>query len=213
MKNGIIFSRVSTPRQTHDRQVSELHAFAKSRDINVIAVVTETGSGRLPYDERPCLKGVESMIRLGVANTLLCLEASRISRRVDVSEHFLSKIAGKAEVVILSDGLRFLDVNSADMFERARIDMAFLYAEKEAGFIGERVRSGMEAAKRNGVHLGRPKGTALSKEQTLSKHSDIVECMNSGRSWRKTAKITGKSLATVKRIVDILKSESKLQVA
>lgn len=211
MKNGIIFSRVSTAKQNHERQVSGLYAFAKSRDINVIAVVTETGSGRLPYDERPCLKGVEAMIRLGAANTLLCIEASRIARRVDVAEHFLSKIAGKAEVVILSDGLRFLDVNSTNMFERARIDSALLYAEMESGFIAERVKSGMESAQKRGVRLGRPKGTTESKEQRLNKHSDIVECINHGISLRKTSKITVKSTATVKRVVDILKGKAQLQ--
>lgn len=211
MKNGIIFSRVSTPKQNHERQLSELHAFARNNGINVVAAVTETGSGCLPYEERACLKGVEAMIRLGAANTLLCIESSRISRSMDVAKSFLTEIAGKAEVVLLSEGLSFLNFEKLDIFERSRLDMAFLYAEKEAEFIGERVRSGMESAKRRGVHIGRPKGSVYSEDQMLNKYSEIVECIKRGVSWRKTARMTGKSLATVKRVIDVLKGKAQLQ--
>jgi len=211
MKNGIIFSRVSTPKQNHDRQLAELHAFARNNGINVVAVVTETGSGCLPYDERACLKGIEAMVRLGAANTLLCIEASRISRRMDVVKSFMTEVAGKAEVVLLSEGLSFLNFEKLDIFERSRLDRAFLYAEREAEFISERVMSGMDAARRKGVHIGRPKGSVLSESQMLNKHSDIIDCIKSGRSWRKTARFTGKSLGTVKRVIDILKRKAQLQ--
>ena len=72
-------------------------------------------------------------------------------------------------------------------------------ARAEVEQLRERVVSGMEAARKKGIHLGRPKGSSESRETKEAKHKDILRCLRQGQSLRNTAKITGKSLATVKR--------------
>ena len=61
----------------------------------------------------------------------------------------------------------------------------------------ERINSGIAAAKRKGVTLGRPKGSTTDPGEMMAKHADIVRHLRAGHSIRHTAKITGKAGGTV----------------
>jgi DNA invertase Pin-like site-specific DNA recombinase len=71
-------------------------------------------------------------------------------------------------------------------------------AERET--LSERIKSGLEEAKRKGRKLGRRPGAAHTKKEFLAKHSDIVRRLKEGHSVRNTAKITGKGISTVQRV-------------
>ena len=73
-------------------------------------------------------------------------------------------------------------------------------ARGEREMLSERIRSGLEEAKRRGRKLGRPKGTKLSNQEFLAKHKDICRRLREGQSVRNTAKITGKGVSTVQRV-------------
>jgi DNA-binding NarL/FixJ family response regulator len=49
-------------------------------------------------------------------------------------------------------------------------------------------------------------GTALSSEQLLERHSDVVRLLRLGKSLRDVAARTGKGTSTVKRIKAILRA-------
>jgi DNA invertase Pin-like site-specific DNA recombinase len=71
-------------------------------------------------------------------------------------------------------------------------------AERET--IVERIKSGLEEAKRKGVKLGRKPGSGLESSALLAKHRDVVKHLTSGQSIRHTAAITGKGVSTVQRV-------------
>ncbi len=75
-------------------------------------------------------------------------------------------------------------------------------AERET--LSERIKSGLEEAKRKGRTLGRPTGPAFSEKQFLAKHGDICRLFREGQSVRHTAKITGKGISTVQRVKKVL---------
>ena len=84
-------------------------------------------------------------------------------------------------------------------------------AERET--LSERIRSGLDEAKRKGRKLGRPEGSKASTKELLSKHADIVRRLKDGHSVRNTAKITGKGGSTVQRVKAILKESGNSRAA
>ena len=73
-------------------------------------------------------------------------------------------------------------------------------ARNESETLRERIKSGLAHARKNGVVLGRPKGTALDRAQFLRKHRDIVRQLKASQSLRNVARIVGKGVSTVQRV-------------
>lgn len=61
-------------------------------------------------------------------------------------------------------------------------------------------KRGIILTQRENGKFGRPKGTTLSSDDFLSKHSDIVACLEHGSSINQTVESTGKGRSTVKRV-------------
>jgi DNA invertase Pin-like site-specific DNA recombinase len=70
----------------------------------------------------------------------------------------------------------------------------------ETETLRERILSGLEEAKKKGVKLGRPEGTAISKDEFLKKHKDVVRLLKEKHSIRNAAKISGKGISTVQKV-------------
>jgi DNA invertase Pin-like site-specific DNA recombinase len=68
-------------------------------------------------------------------------------------------------------------------------------AERET--LSKRIKSGMDAARKAGRRMGRPKGSTLSDAQLVARHGDIARQLRAGLSIRKVAKLTDKSAPTV----------------
>ncbi|MFT7614982.1 MAG: DNA invertase Pin-like site-specific DNA recombinase [Parvicellaceae bacterium] len=62
----------------------------------------------------------------------------------------------------------------------------------------------MEAAKRNGKKIGRPKGKLKNGEYYLQKYSPVTRNLKMGISLRKTAKICQVSINTVRKVKEAL---------
>lgn len=77
-------------------------------------------------------------------------------------------------------------------------DHVLACAERET--LVERIRSGIDEARRKGKHLGRPKGSTVSEADFLAKHRDVVRLLKDRQSVRNTAKISGNAASTVSRI-------------
>ncbi len=61
-------------------------------------------------------------------------------------------------------------------------------------------KRGIELTQRECAKFGRPKGSTVSTDDFLIKHSDIVISLERGRSINQTAEFTGKGRSTVKRV-------------
>ena len=81
-RTAVIYARVSSAsdRQSTDRQVADLRAFAEKEGIEVVGEYEEHGSGA--REDRPELLRCVEFLRRGGCSTLLVSEISRLGRTV-----------------------------------------------------------------------------------------------------------------------------------
>ncbi|MDF4820319.1 GIY-YIG nuclease family protein [Vibrio parahaemolyticus] len=65
-------------------------------------------------------------------------------------------------------------------------------------------KRGIELTQRESGKFGRPKGSTISTDDFLIKHSDIVTYLEQGHSINQTSEFTGKGRSTVKRIKAVM---------
>lgn len=201
-----ILVRCSSDKQTTSRQKSELLSYADSKGFFVVEVVEETISGRASALDRTGLKRIQELAETRKIKKVLVHEVSRVARTNSTLHRFVEHLEehgvslywhSQAIETLLPSGKR----NPA-----ASIMLSLLaeMARNEVEVLRERINSGIAEARRKNVVLGRPKGSTISNEEMLSKHSDIVRLLKQGQSIRHASKISGKGTSTVQRVKIIL---------
>ena len=195
-----ILARVSTSKQDNERQIHELTAHAEAQGWEVVEIVTEKLSGA--SKERPDILRVLSLAASGKIKKVLVHEISRLGRRPALVHNTVEKLteaktslywhAQRIET-LLPDGRRN---PAAGIMLALMAELAM--AERET--LIERTRSGLDAARRRGVTLGRPVGSTLAATDLLTKHPDIIRHLKAGMSIRHVAAITKKSTGTVQSV-------------
>ncbi|OCH36797.1 GIY-YIG nuclease family protein [Aliivibrio fischeri] len=122
----------------------------------------------------------------------------------------LSNIGTYTEYLSLDDkALRKLKaeftqlINKLEPFnkdERFIVMGRWKYEEKRLAAL----KRGIELTQRENGKFGRPKGSIISNNDFLNKHSDIVASLGHGRSINQTAEFTGKGRSTVKRVKAVM---------
>ena len=210
-----ILVRVSTDKQTTDRQKAELLAYADSKGFSVVEVVEEMISGRALANDRTGLKRIEELAESGKIKKVLVHEVSRVARTNSTLHRFVENLEAhgcslywhsQAIETLLTNGKR----NPA-----ASIMLSLLaeMARNEVEVLRERINSGLAQARRAGVVLGRRKGTTMSPDSILNRHADIVRLLKQGQSIRHAGKISGKGFSTVQRVKKILDQRGLAQAA
>jgi len=197
-----ILVRVSTSKQETDRQISELIAYAKTKDYEVVEICQEKISGMASDEERHGLIRVEELARAGAIKKVLVHEVSRLSRRNSVAHGFVEMLEElNVSLYWHQQGIETLLPNGRRN-PAAAIMFALLaeMARSEREVLSERIKSGLAEARRKGRKIGRPRGSTLAVNQFMEKHRDVCRCLRQGHSIRNTAKITGKGISTVQRI-------------
>lgn len=206
-----IMVRVSTKRQETDRQIYELKELAESSGWEVVEVIEETISGAAADQLRHGIARVMEMARAGRIKKVLVHEVSRIARRNSTSHLFLEELE-LLGVSIYWHSQRIETLLPSGRRNPAASIMFSLLAEmarSERESLIDRIHSGIAAAKRKGVHCGRPFGTSLSREDFLAKHRDICRHLRAGHSVRHVAKIVGKGISTVQRVQSAMRVSQK----
>lgn len=197
-----ILVRVSTAKQETDRQISELENHAKAKGYEVVEICREQISGAASEDLRIGLHRVEELARTGAIKKVLVHEVSRLARKNSVAHAFVETLEELGVSLYWhQQGIETLLPNGKRN-PAAAIMFALLaeMARAERETLSERIRSGLDEAKRKGKKLGRPSGTKTTASQLLKKHADICRRLKEGHSVRNTAKITGKGVSTVQRV-------------
>ena len=206
-----ILVRVSTDKQETNRQVFELRFHAEAKGYEVVEVAEETVSGRADDAERYGLRRIEELAQAGKIKKVLVHEISRLARKNSVAHKFVETLEehgvslywhAQGIETLLPNGKR----NPATSFMLALLAEV---ARGEVETLRERIVSGLAAAKRKGVRLGRPTGTMLGRDELLRKHKDIVRLLREGQSVRHAAKICGKGVSTIQRVKALLRKPSK----
>lgn len=201
-KTAVIYARVSSSgdRQSTDRQVADLRAFAKRDGMEVLEVFSENCSGA--REDRPELLRCVEYLKRGECSTLLVSEISRLGRSVKGVVNTIDELTRAKVNIYLQDINLYtlLPDGSENPLAKVILTVLALGAEIERQSIVRRLNSGRERAKEKGVKLGRPKGSMMSNQELLNKYPEVVKKLRKGLSIREAAKICDVSASTVQRI-------------
>ena len=201
-KTAVIYARVSSSgdRQSTDRQVADLRAFAKREGFEVLEVFSENCSGA--REDRPELLRCVEYLKRGGCSTLLVSEISRLGRSVKGVVNTIDELTRAKVNIYLQDINLYtlLPDSSENPLAKVILTVLALGAEIERQSIVRRLNSGRERAIEKGVKLGRPKGSMMSNQELLNKYPEVVKKLRKGLSIREIAKICDVSASTVQRI-------------
>ena len=205
-RTAVIYARVSSSgdRQSTDRQVADLRAFAEREGIEVVGAYEEHGSGA--REDRPELLRCVEFLRRGECSTLLVSEISRLGRTVKGVVNTIYELTQVGVSVYVQDInlWTLLPDGSENPMAKVILTVLALGAELERKSIVSRLNSGRERAKEKGVRMGRPEGSKMSDEDLLAKYPEVAKKLRKGLSVRDVAKLCGVSVSTVQRVKKII---------
>lgn len=185
-----IYARVSTKdkHQSVENQIDELSIFCKKRDWDDIVVFHEEESGRT--DKRYMFQAMMDLAFQRKIDVVVVWKLDRFARSLKDFVHNLNRLD--------SYGVRFIattqGIDTDQKSPTGRLIMSILaaVAEFESDLTSERVRIGMERAKRKGIKLGR--------KRRIFDHQKAHEMRSTGASWSQIASACGVSAGTVRRV-------------
>jgi len=184
---------ISTTDQSCARQERDLLAFAERAGDEVVGIYKETGSGaKLDRFER---KKVMALAQGRYIDAVLVTELSRWGRStVDLLQTLRELESQRVSVVALS-GMTFDLSNAAG---RMMATVIAGIAEFERDLMGERIKSGLAAAKARGRRLGRQAGQRPKSDRLGPR---VLALAAQGRSYRLIGRELGLSKNTVADII------------
>ncbi len=183
-----LYIRVSTSDQKPDSQLYALRDYAQARGLEVVGEFADLGVSGAKRS-RPGLDELLDAARRRKIDAVVITKLDRLGRSLS---HLLTLLgdleALGIQLISLDDG-----IDTSTPAGRLFMQMRGAFAEYERALIRERVSAGIEAAKRRGTRLGRPK--SLTSEQKAR----AGRLRASGRSLRSIAEVLGTSKSTVAR--------------
>lgn len=157
MNNRIMgYARVSSKNQNLDRQIIQLEKHVPHENI----VVDKASGENLDREGYQALKGP---LGLREGDTLVITSLDRLSRnKTDIKKELEWFQSNKVILLVLDIPTTLIAVPEGqewirDMINNIIIEVVSSIAEQERITIRQRQREGIDAAKANGKHLGRPK--------------------------------------------------------
>lgn len=159
-------------------------------------------SGTVPFSERAKGKQLLKLLREGKLTEVVFEELTRIGRNANDTREVLSLLKeNRVRVCIRNYSLCSTNDKGEEnpMFALITNILADI-SEMERNNILERTKQGREVYIANGGYIGRPIGTEERTKDFLSKHQDIIELLEEGKSIRKISEYTKKSTATIQKV-------------
>ncbi|MDH5580321.1 MAG: recombinase family protein [Candidatus Heimdallarchaeota archaeon] len=188
LKRAVIYARVSTlDQKTIPYQVSELKTYLKNRGWSCESVFKEIGSGvkKLPKREE-----VLDLARKRKIDVILVWKLDRWGRSLKDVTNTLSELQElNVGFVSLTEALDFTTATG-----RAMAGLLSVFSEFERDLLRERIRAGLDLAKKKGVRIGRP---PISK----SKKQKVIRLFDKGLSKSEIGRRCGIDRRSVGRII------------
>jgi DNA invertase Pin-like site-specific DNA recombinase len=184
-----LYARVSTAdQQTLPMQINAMTEYALRRGWMVLASVQDVNGGT---KQRPKREELIKMARRRQLDVIIVWRLDRWGRSLSDLTHSLEELrALKVDFVSVTEGLDFSTPTG-----RAMGQMLGIFAEFEREVLRDRVRAGLEHAKRKGKKLGRPT-TAREKSQK------VLELASQGLNKAQIAKALHIGRASVYRALE-----------
>jgi DNA invertase Pin-like site-specific DNA recombinase len=183
------YIRVSRTDQNPQLQADETERLIKARGWELTATFLDHGvSGS--KDTRPELMKMMAAARRGEFQILLVWKSDRLFRSL---RHMVSTIEELAALnVHFTSATEAIDSTTPQ--GRLLFHLVSAFAEFERGVLVERTKAGLEAARRRGAKIGRPR-VHVDVERALKLRS-------AGKSLRETARLLGVGAATLHRALE-----------
>jgi DNA invertase Pin-like site-specific DNA recombinase len=157
MKRAALYARVSTGDQTVAPQLDALRSYCERRNLEAVEFVDEGVSGA--RDRRPALDALLQAVRRREVDVVAVVKLDRLARSV----RHLTSLAAELEalgvdLVVLDQG-----IDTSTPAGRLLFNVLASIAEFERDLIVERTRAGLAAARRRGVHCGRPRSATTTE--------------------------------------------------
>jgi len=194
MKRAAIYARVSTNGQTTDNQLIELREVASRHEWEIVAEHLDQGiSGAKGRDKRPELDSLLKAANRREFDIIMAWSVDRLGRSLQHLVGFLDDIHAKGVDLYLHQQ----NIDTSTPSGKAMFQMAGVFAEFERSMIQERVKAGLDRAKKQGKVLGRPRVHATVESRIRKKRRE-------GKGIIKIAKELGVGTSTVQRVVHAL---------
>jgi DNA invertase Pin-like site-specific DNA recombinase len=185
----VFYLRVSTDGQTTDNQRAELQRVAAARGWQIVKVYDDNGvSGAKGREHRKQFDALLKAATRREFDMVAAWSVDRLGRSLVDLLAFLKEIHSVGVNLYLHQQ----GVDTSTPAGRAMFQMMGVFAEFERAMIVERVRAGMQRARAEGKHLGRP---LLPETTRLA----IIAASQAGSSGRAIARQLTVSEATVRR--------------
>ena len=176
MKRVVIYARVSTDKQSTDRQVEQLKEIANNHQWDVVETYVDVCSGA--KTSRPNFDKLMKDAFARKFETVMCLELSRMGRN---TKHLLDKVE-KLNEKRIDLYIHNQQIDTSTPTGKLFFTVASAFSNFERDLIRERVISGLENAKKKGKVLGRR--TNLTEEVRIK----IQQLRKDGIGIKKIAK-------------------------
>lgn len=187
MSKTIAYIRTSTDKQDLNNQKLEIFEYAKKHRLEIDDFIEMTVSSRKTSKER---RIDEMLAVLNDADSLIVTELSRLGRStaevIGLINELLKK---KVRVIVIKQQL---DIKQHDMTSKVMITLFSLFSELERDLISLRTKEALASKKRQGIKLGKPKGT-IQKSKFDKDVDKINELLSLGLSVRKISTFLGYS--------------------
>ena len=148
-----IYSRVSTDHQTTENQERELHAIADRMSWTVVKVYRDQGvSGAKSRENRPAFDALCKDASRRQFDLIAAWSVDRLGRSLQDLVGFLTEVHALGINLLLHQQ----GIDTTTPAGKALFQMMGVFAEFERAMIRERVKSGLERARAQGMTLGRP---------------------------------------------------------
>src|ERR1035441_1853249 len=148
-----IYTRVSTSSQSTENQRHELLRVAQARNWEVIGEYTDAGiSGAKTRADRPALDALLKDAVRGKFDLIAVWSIDRLGRSL---QHLIETV-NELQAVGVDLYLHQQALDTTTPAGKLAFSIFGAFSEFERSLIRERVKAGLERAKRNGTKLGRP---------------------------------------------------------
>lgn len=162
---AVVYKRVSLATQNSDNQLAQIRQYAAALNIEITNVYTDCDSGG--RNDRKDFQRMLADSDRGMFDLLIIWSLDRLTREgISNAFAYLDRLKRNG-VAVKSIQEPWLDTRDEGVGQLLLAVFSWI-AKQERLRIGERVRAGLERAKREGKKLGRPAGSKDKRRRAVS---------------------------------------------